>query len=104
MDTLNIICLLKEGFRPPDGYLGANDDKVQLKDGQGVWSTNCVEYLKSAVENVDSSIGVNKMALNNEGNRHRPYSSGFRPELDFTKELGEELTNRYQQFIGVLRW
>ena len=28
----------------------------------------------------------------------------FRPELDVTEEMGEELTNRYQQLIGVLRW
>ena len=31
-------------------------------------------------------------------------SLSFRPELDYTEELGEELTNRYQQIIGVLRW
>ena len=33
-----------------------------------------------------------------------PYSSSFRPELDVTEELGEELTNRYQKIIGVLKW
>ena len=44
------------------------------------------------------------MALKNYGDGYRPYSSSFRPELDFTEELGEELTNRYQQLIGVLRW
>ena len=35
---------------------------------------------------------------------HRPHSSSFRPELDVTEELEEELTNRYQKLIGVLRW
>ena len=35
---------------------------------------------------------------------NRPYSSSFRPEIDVTEELGEELTNRYQQLIVVLRW
>ena len=38
------------------------------------------------------------------GTSHRPNSSSFSPELDVTEELGEELTNRYQQLIGVLRW
>ena len=33
MDTLNIIYWLKEGFGPPDRYLGANVEKLQLKDG-----------------------------------------------------------------------
>ena len=48
MDALNIIYGLNEGFGPPDQYLGANIDKVPLKDGQFIWSTNCVDYLNSA--------------------------------------------------------
>ena len=44
------------------------------------------------------------MALKSYGDGHRPYSSRFSPELDVTEELGEELTNRYQQLIGVLMW
>ena len=54
MDALNMIYRLKEGFGPPDRYLGANVEKLQLKDGRVVWSTNCVDYLKSAIENVDN--------------------------------------------------
>ena len=50
MDALNIIYRLKEGFGPPDRYLGANVEKLQLKDGQVVWSTKCVDYLKIAIE------------------------------------------------------
>ena len=34
MDALNMIYWLKEGFGPPDRYLGANVEKVHLKDGQ----------------------------------------------------------------------
>ena len=44
------------------------------------------------------------MVLKNDGDGHSPYSSSFSPELDVTKELGEELTNRYQKIIGVLMW
>ena len=36
MDVLNMIYRLKEGFVPHDRYLGANFEKVQLKDGQFV--------------------------------------------------------------------
>ena len=67
MDALNMIYLFKGGFGPPDRYLGANVDKVQLKDGRVVWSTNCVDYLKSAIENVDNPLGVDKTALDNYG-------------------------------------
>ena len=104
MDALNMIYRLKEGIGPPERYLVANVEKVQLKYGRFVWSTNCVGYLNSKIENFDNSLGVDKMSLNNYGYGHMPYSSRFRTELDFTEELGEELTNRYQQLIGVLRF
>ena len=104
MNTLNMIYRLKEVFGTPDRYLDANVDKVQLKDGQVVWSTNFVGFLKSAIENVDNSLGVDRTVLKNYGDGNRPYLSSFRPELYVTQELGEEITNRYQQLIGVLIW
>ena len=33
---------LKEGFATSDRYLGANVDKVQLRDGRIVWSMTCI--------------------------------------------------------------
>ena len=54
MDLLNMIFCLKEIFGPPDQYLGKNVEKVQLKDRRVLWPTNCVDYLKTAVENVDN--------------------------------------------------
>ena len=100
---LNMIYRLKGGFGPPERYLGANVEKVHFKDGRVVWSTNYVDYLKSAIENIDNSLGVDKTDLKNYGDGHRQYSSIFRPELDVIEELGEELTNRYQKLIGFLR-
>ena len=47
---------------------------------------------------------VDRTALKNDGNGNIPHSYRFRPDLYVTTELGEELTNRYQQLIGVLRW
>ena len=79
MDALNMVYWLKDGFGPPERYLGANFEKLQLKYGRVLWSTNCVDYLKSAIENVDNSLGVDKTALNNYVDGHRPYSSIFRP-------------------------
>ena len=54
MDALNIIFWLKEGFGSPDRCLDENVEKVQFQDGQVVYSTNCVGYLKSAIYNVDN--------------------------------------------------
>ena len=66
MYSLNIIYQLKEGFGPPDQYLGANVEKLQLEDGRVICSTNWVYDLKSTVENVNNSLGVDKKALNND--------------------------------------
>ena len=99
-----MIYRLKEGFGPPDKYLGANVEKAQLEDGQDLWSTNCVDYLKISIENVNNELGVDKMAPKNYGYGNMPYSSRFRPELDVTVELGEEINNRYHQLIGVMMW
>ena len=58
MDALNKIYRLKEGFGPPDRYIGENVEKVQLRDGIIVWYTNCVDDSNSAIENVDNSLGI----------------------------------------------
>ena len=73
---------LNEGFRPPGRYLGANVEKVHLKDGIVLWSNKCVYYLKSTIENVDNSLGLDKTVIKNYGYGHREYSSIFRMELD----------------------
>ena len=54
MDALNMVYRLKEGFGPPTRYLGENFEKVQLKDGLIVCSTNCVDYLNISIGNVDN--------------------------------------------------
>ena len=54
MDALNMIYRLKQGFGTPYQYLGTNVEKLQLKDGRVVWSTNCVDYLNRSIENVDN--------------------------------------------------
>ena len=52
MQKLNQVYLLKDGFGPPDRYLGANVDKVQLEDVRTLWSMTCVDYLCRYIQNV----------------------------------------------------
>ena len=59
-------------------------------------------YVRNAVQNV-------KLLLNEEGRGLKataktPFLTTYRPELDTTDELGDELSSRYLQLIGVLRW
>ena len=104
MKQINLIYRLKEGAGPPDRYLGGTMEKVQLQDGSIAWSMNCVEYLKGAISNVDNLLKESNSSLKAYGDGKRPYPSSYRPEMDVTSELDAELMNRYQQFIGVLRW
>ena len=103
MDALNLIFWLNEGFVPPYQYRDNNTDKLKFEDVLFVWSTNYADNLNIKIENVNNSIGMDKTEIKNYGDGHRPYSSSFRSEVYITEELVEELTNRYQKLIGLLR-
>ena len=75
-----------------------------LEDGITVCSMTCFEYLCGAINNVYLILEGNKVALKSFGDVHRPYPSSYSPELDVTNELDEDLTDRFQQLIGVIRW
>jgi hypothetical protein len=89
---------------PPTRYLGANVSKYQLEDGRMSWCMmSARDYVKNAVKNVEEEL----LRENHEGLKSkadRPYPAGYRAETDITPELSDELANRYQQLIGVLRW
>ena len=57
-----------------------------------------------AINNVHLILEGNKVALKSFGDVHRPHPSSYSPELDVTNELDEDLTDRFQQLIGVIRW
>ena len=105
MDKIGLIYRLKEGsVAPPERYLGANIEKVQLPDGRIAWSMSCGDYLKGAIKNIDDTLAESKSALKMFGDGHRPYPSSYRPEIDTSTLLEPELISRYQQLIGILRW
>ena len=95
---------MKEDFGTPDTYIGSNIDTFQLEDGRTVWSMTFVEYMYGAIKNVDSILEGNKKSPKPFKDGHCSFPSSYRPEFDVTDELDEELTNRFQQLIGVLRW
>ena len=95
---------MKEGFGPPDRYLEVNVDIFQSENGKNVWSMTCFEYLHGAIKNIYSILEGNKAALKSFGYGHCPNASSYRTELEFNDEFNEELTNIFQQIIGVLRW
>ena len=79
----------KEGFGPPDRYLVANMDKVQLEDGITVWYMTFIEYLCGAINNVYSILEGNKASPKSFEDGYITYPSSYRPELEVTNELDE---------------
>ena len=79
-------------------------EKVQLSNGRVEWAMNCVEYLKGAISNVNNLLKENKSSLKVYGDSKRLYPFLYHLEISVTSELDIKLINRFQQFIGVLRW
>ena len=103
MDALGKLYLLREdACGEPKRYLGANVGKYQLPDGREVWSMSSNDYIKNAVKNLEETLALESMKL--KGKADRPMPSDYRPEIDVSPLLSDELANRYQNLIGVLRW
>lgn len=107
MEQLESIYRLKDKAEAPDRYLGANIDKVQMQDGSVAWSMSSREYLSNAIRNLEQQLEKDKAPpLRTYGKRsgERPFPASYRPEIDTSPLLGDDLTTRYMQLIGVLRW
>ena len=107
MDELEFSYRLKDKADAPDRYLGANIDKVQLSDGSEAWSMSSYEYLSNAIKDLEEQLekdGSSPLKTYGKRSGERPFPVDYRPEIDITPELGDELTTRYLQLIGILRW
>ena len=67
------------------------------------WCMSARDYVKNAVKNVEEEL-LRESHQGLEAKADCPYPAGYRAETDVTPELNDDLANRYQQLIGVLRW
>ena len=107
MERLEGLYRLKERAKAPYRYLGANIDKVQLKDGSLACSMSSQEYLRNVIKNLEEELDKEgKPPLRTYGKKagDRPFPLNYRPEIDVSPELGETLQTRVLQLIGILRW
>lgn len=106
MDSLGAMYTLKkDSVKPPEIYLGANIEKFQVPSGRSHWSMNSTRYVKNALATVEELLKTEGRELrNNNKNGKQPLPTGYRPELDTSDELNPELSSRYLQLIGILRW
>jgi hypothetical protein len=86
---------------PPDIYLGANISRMQLPDGQKVWTTLPKMYVKNSLIVVEHLLNDNGKGYILKSNvQFFPYSRGYKPELNMTNELDQKLAPHYMELIG----
>jgi hypothetical protein len=94
--------LKEESIGPPDIYLGGKVRQIELSNGVKAWAFGSAQYVKSAVSNVKDYLAKKGRSL--PAKAKTPLSSGYRPEVDISDELGPEEASYYQSLIGILRW
>ena len=105
MDELGKLYELKpESVRKPNIYLGADMEKVQLPNGKLEWAMGSKSYVKNAVKVIKALIAEDDPEARLKSTARNPFPSGYKPELDVTPELNDELGSRFLQLIGIIRW
>ena len=63
--------------------------------------------MTNAIANLEKTLerdGAQPLKVFGKKSGERPFPANYRPELDVSPTLDDELSNRYLQMIGVLRW
>jgi hypothetical protein len=107
MEGLEAKYVLKAGsVGKPTTYLGAKVSKYRLEHSNNPdkvrWSLSAEDYINRAVKDVETELEKVGKALPTKVTT--PTTSDYRPELDQSKELGQEQATYFAGLIGVLRW
>ena len=95
--------LKEESIGPPDIYLGGKLQQVELDDGTKCWSYGSSKYVLNAVKNVEEYY-IKKHGRQLPSKCATPTKSGYRPEIDTSRELNPDESSYFHQLIGILRW
>ena len=105
MDKLGKLYELKtKSVKEPDIYLDADMEKVQLPSAKVEWAMGSRTYFKNAVNVVESLIAEDDPEAKLKSTARNPFPTSYKPELDVTPELNDELGSLFLQLIGILRW
>jgi hypothetical protein len=97
--------LKPESVKEPDIDLGANMEKVQLPNGKVEWAMGSRRYVKNAVRVDESLMAEDDLEAKLKSTARNPFvPTGYKPELDVTPKLNEQLGSRFLQMVGMLRW
>lgn len=96
---------LKEGsVGKPTTYLGAQIEEFTLPDGATVWSMSARKYVQESIKNVKRMLEEDGGFTLTTHKSSSPIPTNYKPELDVTPELTDDMASRYSQLIGILRW
>ena len=105
MDDLGKQYELKpESVKEPDIYFGADMEKVQLPNGRVELAMSSRTYVKNSVKVVESLIAEDDPEAKLNTTARNPCPTGYKPKLNVTPELNDELGLQFLQLIGILRW
>ena len=104
--AIGAVYKIKEGSDgPPTTYLGAQVYKHNLPDGSSAWGMSSEKYVKNAVRTVQDLLEKDDRPKHHlKTTANVPFPTSYKPELDFSRELSEDMLSRYRQLIGILRW
>lgn len=92
-----------DSIGPPSQYLGAHFSKQELPDGSEAWAQDADVFIANAVKTVQSLLdedGKGQKLIE----RKAPLPAYYKPEVEMSKELSDDLSSRYRQIVGLLRW
>ena len=91
-----------DDISPPEMYLGGRLTKKEI-DGQECWMMTSQDYVKAAVENVETYLKKKGKKLLPVNPNTPTYPTAVF-DLDDTPELDRDGTKYYQELIKILRW
>ena len=94
--------LKEESIGLPSQYLGGKLCKVELANGVEAWVFGSAQYVKAAVDNVETYLKSKEEKLVSRA--PTPLSNGYRPEIGVSPELQLAKTPYFHSLIGILRW
>jgi hypothetical protein len=72
--------------KQPEIYLGANIEKVQMPDGRDVWASSPHDYVKNAIETVESLFEEDGEGYILKNKVKNLFPINYKPELDVSDE------------------
>ena len=73
-----------------------------MENIQECWTFASAQYVRASIENVEEYLGKKGQKLSAKA--LTTITSQYRPEVDISKELGNDEASYYHSLIGFIRW